>query len=618
MTNQASFKQQRYLDPDVSLTTLANGEIVIESRLALGKPARSLAQLFKQQARLNPDRTWIAERGENQNWNTLSYERADEFSDRFAQWLLNNNFGPNTPIALLSQNSLAHAVIMLAANKAGVPSCSVSVPYSLMDKSFSKLRHVIDTINPRLLYVEQIEPFQPALNAIKAEHHWITSKDQNPSAIQLEEIFGTDSSSDVSESISKLSGDAHARYFFTSGSTGMPKAVVHTHGMQMAYLASMRALYAPEHYFRDADYPIYLGWMPWSHISAGSMTFNDAIMHGGSLYLDAGKPIAGLFAQTIQNLKDVSPTVFGSAPIGFTFLADAMDDDHELRVAFYRRLETIVYGGAAMPNNLVERLNAHSLAATGELVPITSGYGATETQGISLQTWPSNKASLIGLPLPGVKLKLTPNGGKTEVRVKSDSVFTEYLGEAEKSKAYFDDNGYFCVGDAACLVDPDDIKQGLQFDGRISEDFKLLSGTWVSAGNLRSLFLAHFNGLLKDLVVCGENQSYVAVLAWPDDKQLALLSKQDSVKATGAISTPLESSTLLSKLEQCLVDYNRSYPGSSTRVRAITLLLEPPQIEFSEITDKGYINSNAVKSRRADLVAELFEPATKTLPIRIA
>jgi feruloyl-CoA synthase len=339
--------------------------------------------------------------------------------------------------------------------------------------------------------------------------------------------------------------------------------------------------------------------MPWSHISAGNIGFNGNLWAGGTVYLDEGKPIPGLFETTIKNLYEVSPLVFGSAPIAFSMLADAMERDTVLRAAFFKNLSYMGYGGATLSDDLYGRMQALAIAETGHRIPLTTMYGATETQGVTVVHWQTERVGLIGLPLPGVMLKLVPNGTKLEVRVKGPTVTAGYVGDPARTAEAFDEEGFYKLGDAARFLDPDDPAQGLVFDGRVTEDFKLDSGTWVSVGTLRPDLVAACSPYVFDAVIAGQDKPYATALVWPSPAGLAALAAEPGE------GTPMEK--LTARLTERVAAFNAAAGGSSRRIGRFRILTDPPSLDAGEITDKGYVNQRATLANRADLVASLYQ-----------
>ena len=392
-----------------------------------------------------------------------------------------------------------------------------------------------------------------------------------------------------------------AKYLFTSGSTGMPKGVPQTFGMMAGVIAGQEGLRAEP---VDPDLiPQSLEWMPWSHISAGNIGFNAVLWNGGTVFLDEGKPIPGQFETTIKNLYEVSPSVFGSAPIAFGMLADAMERDPSLRRSFFKNLRYMGYGGATLSNDVNQRLQALAVLETGHRIPLTTMYGATETQGVTVTHWATERVGLVGLPLPGITIKLVPNGGKLEVRVKGPTVTTGYVADAQRTAEAFDEEGFYKLGDAARFVDDADPAQGLVFDGRVTEDFKLDSGTWVSVGTLRPDLVAACSPYVLDAVITGQDKPFAAAMVWLSAAGLKLLADDPGP------GTPLEK--LAAILRARLAAFNAAAGGSSRRVARFVLMTEPPSIDGGEITDKGYVNQRATLARRDALVQALYAHPTE-------
>jgi feruloyl-CoA synthase len=402
-----------------------------------------------------------------------------------------------------------------------------------------------------------------------------------------------------------------AKYLFTSGSTGMPKGVIQTHGMMCAVIAAMEALRSEP--AEPDEIPQTLEWMPWNHVSAGNIGFNSNLNAGGTVYLDAGKPLPGMFDETIRNLREISPSMFGSAPVAFGWLCEAMERDPVLRDKFFARLQYAGYGGATLSEDISERFQVLAIAATGYRIPFITMYGATETQGITVVHWPTERVGLIGLPLPGIELKLVPNGQKLEVRVKGPTVTPGYLGCADLTAAAFDPEGFYGLGDAAKFLDENDPEQGLVFDGRVTEDFKLDSGTWVSVGTLRAKAIAAASPLFQDCVIAGQDRPFIGLLAWINLAAATDIAGEASLGPADLVSNGKVREFVRLKMSE----HNRTSGGSSARIARVLLMLEPPSIDGNEITDKGYINQRATLERRANSVAQLYSnpPAPEVIEI---
>jgi feruloyl-CoA synthase len=597
----APFKPLKQKPPKISVRRESDGTVYISSDYPLGEMKRSVVHILEERAAMHPQRRFIGERGPDGTWRFIGYGEANVKANAVASALLARGMNADTPLMVLSSNSIAHAVMALGAMKAGVPVAPVSVPYSLMSSDFSKLRHVVALTRPRMIFADHGDLYGKAIAAVGAGAEIVTCTGSIAGATSFDDLVSTPASNAVAASMEKIGHDTVAKYLFTSGSTGMPKGVIQTHRMMMAQIAAGEALRseAPD----PDEVPQSLEWMPWNHISAGNIGFNGNMNAGGTVYLDAGKPIPGMFEQTITNLRDVSPRVFGSAPVAFAMLADAMERDPTLRANFFRNLEYMGYGGATLSSDIYDRMQALAVAETGFRIPLTTMYGATETQGITVVHWVTERVGLVGLPVPGITLKLVPNGAKLEVRVKGPTVTPGYLNDPKKTAEVFDAEGFYSLGDAAKFLDEARPEFGLVFDGRVTEDFKLSSGTWVSTGTLRADAVAACTPLVQDAVVCGLDKPYIALLAWPNiaaARKIAGLA--DDASPEEAIAHP----KVAAHLREALARHNKSGGGSSTRIARIHLMLEPPSIDGHEITDKGYVNQAATASRRAHLVERLY------------
>lgn len=600
------FKPLKQKPPKIEVVRKADGTVYVSSAYPLGEMKRSTVHLLEEKAAAHPDRKFIGERDKSGAWTYIAYGEADRAANAVATALFARGMNGATPLLILSGNSIPHAVMTLGAMKAGVPVAPVSVPYSLMSSDFSKLCYVFELTRPRMIFAAEGQMFERALRALDLSSVDVVTCDGVPEGVasfHYDALLATPvDEAAVRRSMNTIDHDTVAKYLFTSGSTGMPKGVIQTHRMMMAVVAGQQALRTEEP--DPQEVPESLEWMPWNHISAGNIGFNANLAAGGAVHLDAGKPVPGLFEQTIRNLRDVSPRVFGSAPVAFAMLADAMEKDEGLRKSFFRNLEYMGYGGATLSSDLYDRMQALAIAETGFRIPLTTMYGATETQGITVVHWVTERVGLIGLPLPGITLKLVPNGTKLEVRVKGPTVTPGYLNDPKKTKEAFDEEGFYALGDATRFLDPERPEEGLVFDGRVTEDFKLSSGTWVSTGTLRADVVAACSPLLQDAVVCGLDRPMIALLAWPN------LAAAKAIAGLGDRATPQEivaHPKVVAHVREALRRHNKAGGGSSSRIGRIHLMVEPPSIDGHEITDKGYVNQRATLDRRAHLVERLYE-----------
>ncbi|MGO9935718.1 MAG: AMP-binding protein [Steroidobacteraceae bacterium] len=598
---QAPFKYWPVKGPDIEVERRNDGCILLKSRHQCADEPRSISHLFVKQASAFPERSFLQQRLAGRGpWRSISYGEALRAARGIAQHLIERQLSANDGVMVLSGNSIEHALVTLGCYLSGVPVIPISPAFSLLTGDHGRLRHCFNATRPRIIFAQSGGMFAPAfatLRGLDSDLTLVTAQDHGPDSVALDVLLGTEPTGAVENALERIGPNTVAKYLFTSGSTGMPKAVPQTHGMMTALVAGLEGLNLPE-----SEQPGLvrrtLEWMPWSHISAGNVGFNGVISSGGTVFLDDGKPIPGLFDITMRNLREVEPVVFGSAPIAFGMLASAMENDVELRRAFFKNLQYMAYGGATLSNDIYERLQALAVLETGHRIPLTTMYGATETQGISMTHWVTERVGLIGLPLPGLTMKLVPNGSKLEVRVKGATVMPGYLGDPQKTAASFDEEGFYKLGDAVRFLDDNDPSQGLVFDGRVVEDFKLDSGTWVSVGVLRPAIVAACSPYVLDAIITGQDQPFVGALLWPSGQALEQFRSSDGTFALDPLQDAIRTN---------LASYNASAKGSSRRIERFAILTEPPSLAIGEMTDKGYVNQRLALESRALIVAGLYQ-----------
>jgi len=584
-----------------------DGSWIIRTRIAPAEVPSNLAELLRERASEIPDRKFLLEREPGHGeWRSITYGEARQKADAIAQWLIDQGLGPEDSVLVISGNSLEHAMLMLGCYTAGIPIAPVSAAYSLMSSDHAKLLYCFDKVKAKAVFAKEGTAHAAALSRmleVQPDLRIITCEGGPDGATNFADILTTVPTEAVDQRVANISTETVGKYLFTSGSTGMPKCVPQTHGMMTAVIAGTEGLYARPRKEREPN--VRLDWMPWSHISGGNLLFNTAIWEGSTIHLDDGRPVPGLFDITIKNLCEISPTSYGSAPIGLSMLADVMEQDETVRAALFKRITALSYGGATLSDDLYDRLQALAIAETGKRIPITTMYGATETQGITYVHWVVERVGLIGLPMPGSTLKLVPNGEKLEVRVKGPSVTSGYLDDPAKNAEAFDEEGFYSLGDAAKFVDPSDPDKGLVFDGRVTEDFKLSSGTWVSVGTLRPELVAACSPLVHDCVIAGQDKEFIGVLIWPSPHAV---QKYTADKGEAGLAD------LASDIAARLADFNiQKAGGSSRRVGKFVLLTDPPSLDAGELTDKGYINQRAVLARRATEVDAIYSGETGPL-----
>ena len=595
--------------PDIEVRRTDEGVVYLTPRQSPGDRPKTIPHCLDERASEHPDRPYLKQRTHLPDgpWRTMTYGEAKSATDGLAQAFLDLGAGPDRPVMILSGNAIESALVMLAAMKMGAPAAPISVPYSLMSTDFEKLKHCVAAVRPAVIFVQDLVPFKPALSALGDHGCTVIAKTgAGEDVLAFDDLAARAPTSAVADAMTTLTDDTIGKYLFTSGSTGMPKPVPTTQGAMCSMIAGQEGLRDDN---RDPDLDPdevtqFLDWLPWNHISGSNVNFNGVLWNGGTFWIDEGKPTPALFQQTIDNMRDASPHTFGTAPIALAMLAEAMEHDESLLHAFFKNMRQIAYGGATLSDDLYGRLQALAIRATGRRIPIVTMYGATETQGITVVHWEVERVGLIGLPLPGLTLKLVPNGSKLEVRVKGPTVMPGYHNLPEKTAESFDEEGFYCLGDACKFVDETDPAKGLIFDGRVGEDFKLSSGTWVSVGTLRPDLVAACSPLVFDAVIAGLDKNYASALFWPSPAAMEDLTKAhngDQMAAFGALV-----STLADKVRA----FNGKEPGSSRRIKRFLVMTEPPSIDAGEITDKGYVNQRATLERRTDLVASLYtDPA---------
>lgn len=565
----------------------------------LAPPCRRLGDLLRAAAAAAPDRTFLAERAGDE-LRRVSYAEALSAAEGVGERLARDE--PSGPILILSGNSIDHALLTLGAHLAGVPVAPVSVAYSLMSRDHAKLKRIATKLKPGLVYAERSEPFADAIAACGLESVplWVGGDGTETKGTALGTLFSLEAGDALASAERSVGPETVAKVLFTSGSTGVPKGVPSTHGMLANNQQQITQLWP----FLDDEPPVLVDWLPWSHCFGGNHNFYMVLAHAGTLLVDEGKPAPKLIDATIANLRAMPPTVYFNVPAGFAALLPHLEQSSALCERFFERLEVVFYAGAALPDDLWQRLVRLAEETTARAPFMTTAWGSTETSPLATSAhFPLERAGNIGVPAPGVELKLVPNAGKLEVRVKGPNVMTGYLDEPELTAAAFDDEGFYRIGDAVRLADPRDPSKGLIFDGRVAEDFKLSTGTWVHVSGLRTGLLAEASPALQDLVVAGHDRPSLGVLAWPSVGGATRLLGEDANMSPSALCT---SPRLVDHVRRAVARWNAEHPASSTRIARVLLMAEPASIDAGEITDKGYVNQRATLERRAALVAQLY------------
>ena len=569
----------RFAPAKVELEKRADGTMLLRSPQKLGSYARCVTQWLVQWSDNAPDRPFLAERA-GDRWKKLSYRETYGAVRRIGQALLDRGLGPEGPVAILSDNSIDHALLALGAMHVGIPVAPVSPAYSLMSKDFGKLKYIFDLVRPGLVYAADPQKFAPALAALGAK------------SVAVAELLETNPGSTQEREFSKLGGETLAKILFTSGSTGIPKGVINTHRM----LCANQQMLAQAWPFVEERAPVIVDWLPWNHTFGGNHNFNLVLRNGGTIYVDGGKPMPGLVETTARNLKEIAPTMYFNVPRGYDLLVPFLEKDAELRRNFFRDLDVLFYAAAALPQNLWERLKKLAKEEGNTRLAMLSAWGSTETAPLATSVhFHMERAGVIGLPVAGCELKLVPAAGKLEVRVRGPNVTPGYYKRPDLTAAAFDDEGFYRIGDAVKFADPADPAKGIVFDGRVAEDFKLSTGTWVNVGAVRVKLIAAADPLIQDAVITGQDRDEVGALVF-------------LTPATTDMSQPAVRSRLSAALQKLAQD-----GGTSTYPARMLIMHEPPSIDANEITDKGYINQRAVLERRAALVEKLYSSSAEVI-----
>lgn len=601
---EAPFRPFPFLQRSIELVSDAAGVLRLRSTLALAPLAPHIPALLQAAASSQPDRVWLAQRrGPAGQWQELPYGAGKRLVDRVTQALLDLK-KPGASVVMLSDNSLEHAVLQLAAMQARMPFAAITPAYSLLAKDFTKLSEMVKLLAPAVVFVQHGARFEAALKALALdEATTVVAVDDLAPGMRMvawEDWVSTEPTQAVAESLEKIDHDTIAKYLFSSGSTGTPKAITMTQRMLTASVAmhgqtASRDLVEP---------PVHLSWLPWSHVAGGNSVFNNTIAAAGTIYLDGGKPVPGAFEETLRNLREISPTQFSGVPAGYVMLVEALEADPALARNFFRNLRTISFSGARMPEFVHDRLQELAVQQTGYRIPVISGWGMTESAaGGTYVHWNAESVGIIGLPQPGVELKLVPLGdNRYEARMRSPVITPGYHRNPEQTAAAFDEEGFYKTGDALQFVDASKPEEGLAFAGRVAEEFKLQTGTFVRVGQLRVQALESAGGLLADVVVTGADEAFVGLLAWLNvDRCRAHCSEPNA--------TPEQlrrSEVIRQAIHDAFAGHNARHPASSMRIKRVLLLEEPPSLAAGEITDKGYVNQRAVLKRRSDLVQEVY------------
>jgi feruloyl-CoA synthase len=598
-----SFRAISFGDPTVSIDRKADGTTYLRPVRALPDYPGRITDRLHHWASTAPDRVFMAEREGGRGWRELCYAELLAAARHIASALLARGLSAERPVVILSGNSIDHALVGFGALYAGIPYCPVSTAYSLVSKDYGKLAHVMKLLTPGLVFADDADRFADALSAnvprdteIAAAFGRVNGRD----VTLLADLMATPLHPGLDAAHEKIGSDTIAKFLLTSGSTGNPKAVINTQRMICANQVMIRETMS----FLKDEPPVIVDWLPWNHTFGGNHNVGLTLYNGGSMYLDAGKPVPGGIEETVRNLREISPTVYFNVPKGYESLLPYLREDANLRDKFFGRLHAMFFAGAALAPHIWDGLDELSVQVAGHRVPMLTGLGATETAPFFMSANPrTSRSGHVGLPVPGNEAKLVPNNGKLEVRAKGPNVTPGYWRQPDTTKAAFDEEGFYRLGDALKPADANDLHAGFDFDGRIAEDFKLASGTWVSVGPLRARFIATCAPLVRDVVVAGINRDEIAALVVLDLDGCRLINPTlplDELKTTAA--DPLVRAAFRERFARFL----STATGSSTRITRAILLDTPLSIDRGEVTDKGSINQRAVLEHRKAQIEDLY------------
>lgn len=602
---QAPLRPVRLGPASVEVERRPDGAIVLRSPRVLDPYPEKLTERLAHWAQAAPERIFLAQRDRTGAWRSVTYAAAFANVRAIAAALLERELSPERPIAILSGNDIEHALLGLAAMHVGVPYAPISVPYSLVSRDFKKLKAIIEILTPGLVFAADGTAFAPAIAATVPRDVEVAVT-ANPAGgrpvTPFAKLLDAAPTAAVEEAHAKVGPATVAKILFTSGSTGQPKGVINT---QLMLCANQSMIRGGLTFLNDGEPPVLVDWLPWNHTYGSNHNFCLVLDRGGSLYIDEGKPMPGAIEATARNLRDIAPTIYFNVPKGFEMLLPHLSEDRALRERFFSRLRLMFYAGAGLSQHVRDAFQELAVKTVGERIMFLTSLGSTETAPAALAcSWESEQIGNIGLPLPGLELKLVPNEGKLETRMKGPNITPGYWRAPALTAAAFDEEGFYKIGDALKFADPAEPARGLLFDGRIAEDFKLATGTWVSVGPLRMTFITHCAPLVRDVVLAGPDRDELAALVIPDVE--ACRKRAPDLPPDAAAAVVLAHPQVRQAFERFLDVLSDPSRGTSARIGRAILLTEPPSLDVGEVTDKGSINQRAVLAHRAALVEELY------------
>ncbi len=610
-TANAPFRRVRIGPTDVNVRRESNGCIYVQSKQQLGSYPARMTERLDHWAAVAPDRTLLAERAPDGSWRRLTFADARNLGRRIGQAFVERRLSAERPVAVLSGNDIEHALIAFGAMYAGVPYAPVSPAYSLVSSDFGKLRHIFRLLTPGFVFAASGSQFERAISSVVPENTELcVTRDSIREATLFPDLLRTVPGPGLDEAHSRITADTVVKILFTSGSTGTPKGVINTHRMWCSNQEMIRTHLG----FLADEPPVLLDWTPWHHTFGGNHDVGLVIYDGGTLYIDDGKPVPGQFEKSVRNLREIATTFYLNVPKGWEALLPYLRDDAGFRNHFFSRLSLMWYAGAGLSQSVWDELAELSVAACGDRVLMLTGLGSTETAPYALAGgYEVTGAGQVGVPAAGLELKLVPAGEKCEARLRGPNITPGYWRQDELTREAFDEEGFYKLGDALRFLDERVPSRGFVFDGRLAEDFKLSSGTWVSVGPLRARFISRCAPFVQDVVIAGHDRDYVAVLIFPNIEACRAECKDLDERAPA--SGVLQSERVRSLFRNFLAGFAKESTGSSNRIVSAILLENPPSIDAAEVTDKGSLNQRAVLRHRSALVEELYGTSQRAIRI---
>lgn len=606
--NTASVGEIAYLEVptlpiDIQKSVDAQGVIYLKSNIPLEPCPETITERLRYWAKHTPDTVILAQRGSQGEWIKLTYAQVWEKVQHLAQFLLESDASIEKPIAILSGNGLEHGLLALAAMHVGIPYAPISPAYSLRSDKYEKLIHCISLLTPGLIFVDDKSVFQKALDATAPNIPVLTVTNGSTSDYSFQDALKTPVTEGVQNRNKQVGSKTIAKILFTSGSTGLPKGVINTHGNMTTNWQQITQTFP---FFKDGGLKL-MDWLPWNHTFGGNHNFGLALYNGGTLYIDEGNPTPDGILKTVKNLKDLAPTVYFNVPKGFEELIPFLKKDDELRELFFSRLKMFFYAGASMSQHVWNGLENLALETIGKKILIASGLGMTEASPSAMfNTRYGSTSGVLGVPVPGLEVKLIPDGDKLEARFKGNNLTPGYWKNPKATSTAFDEEGFYKTGDALKFIDEEDPNAGMVFDGRIAEDFKLSSGTWVNVGVLRAKLIAHADGVVRDVVITGHDRDYLGAILIPDVnrcKELIPDAKTNAMK----LPEMMQCAELKEFLQNLLDAMAKKATGSSTKVKRAMFADFELSIDKGEITDKGSINQRSFLKHRNVIVERIYD-----------